>query len=147
MIYNILIIEDETETSKYLALALQREGFYVECAENGEQGLEILKKGKIEFDLIVLDLKMPKMFGDEVLKEIRKISPYIQVVVYTNYGQDTQVLQKLINLGIDGFIKKGATADLKSTVDIIKSKLIPMDEDARKELLNKFFTQITLENQ
>lgn len=144
MQYNILIIEDETETSKYLTLLLEKEGFSVESAQNGQEGLS--KLGHKEFDLIVLDLKMPGMLGDEVLKNIRQVSPYIQVVVYTNYGQDPKIMQKLINLGVDGFIQKGATADLQETVKFIKSKLIPTDEDTRKKLLNNLFRQLPIEN-
>jgi DNA-binding NtrC family response regulator len=139
MKYKILIIEDETETSKYLSLALTDEGFEVECAENGIVGIEKLRKSS--FDLIVLDLKMPEKSGDEVLKEIREIDPYVQVVIYTNYS-DAPVMQKLINMGVEGFIRKGATADLYETVEFIKSKLYPIDDDQRKAVLNKLFQQI-----
>jgi len=139
MNYKILIIEDETETSKFLSLALQKEGFEVECAENGNIGLSLLKQK--EFDMVILDLKMPGMSGDEVLKELRNISPYLQVVVYTNYS-NAPVMQKLINLGVEGFIKKGAEADLWGTVEFIKSKFQPINDENRKKLLNKLFEQI-----
>lgn len=141
MKYKILIIEDENETSKFLSLALKKADFEVEIAETGIKGLEKLKHTK--FDLIVLDLKMPEMTGDEVLKELRKIDPFIQVVVYTNYN-DAPIMQKLINLGIDGFIKKGADADLWGTVEFIKSKFEPLEDTERQELLDKLFTQINI---
>jgi len=84
---------------------------------------------------------MPGMSGDEVLKELRSISPYLQVVVYTNYS-NAPVMQKLINLGVEGFIKKGAEADLWGMVEFIKSKFQPIDDVNRKKLLNKLFEQI-----
>ena len=141
MKYKILIIEDESETSKFLSLALEKADFEVEIAETGTKGLQKIKQTK--FDLIVLDLKMPGMTGDEVLKELRKIDPFIQVVVYTNYN-DAPIMQKLINMEIDGFIKKGANADLWGTVEFIKSKFEPLEDDKRQELLDKLFTQINI---
>jgi len=141
MKYKILIIEDENETSKFLSLALKKEDFDVEIAETGIIGLQKFKQTK--FDLIVLDLKMPEMTGDEVLKELRKIDPFVQVVVYTNYN-DAPIMQKLINMGIDGFIKKGADAELWGTVEFIKSKFEPLDDDKRQEVLDKLFKQINI---
>lgn len=138
MNYRVLIIEDEIDTSKYLALALEMEAIAAVCADNGAAGLRYLQEQ--EFDLIVLDLKMPNMDGVEVLREIRKQQPYIPVIVYTNYG-DFATTQSLINLGVDGFIPKGATADLGKLVQVIKSKLLPMDETERRALLDQFFKQ------
>jgi CheY-like chemotaxis protein len=143
MNYKILIIEDELKTSELLSNALSIEGFSVECAENGIVGLKKLKQS--HFDLIVLDIKMPDKNGDEVLKEIREINPFIPVVVYTNYP-DKDIMQKLINLGVDGFLDKGASADLWSTVDFIKLKLIPIGDEKRKELLNKMFNDLKKPN-
>lgn len=139
MSYKILIVEDEQETSKYLSNALIDEGFLVDCAEDGIIGIEKLKQSK--YDLIVLDLKMPGKSGDEVLKEIRDINPFILVIVYTNYTEAT-IMQKLINLGVDGFLKKGASADLWGTVEYIKSKFYPIDDEKRKELMDRLFKQI-----
>jgi DNA-binding response OmpR family regulator len=140
MNYSILIIEDETETSKYLSLALTDEGFDVVCAENGTKGLALLREQA--FDMIILDLQMPGMYGDKVLKEIRVIAPYVLVIVYTNNG-NIEVMETLMNLGVDGFAKKGATADLFKIVEMVKAKLHPISEEARKTLLDKFLNQIT----
>ena len=136
MKYEILIIEDEEKTAEYLSLALEKENFNVEIADTGKKGLDKLKEKK--FDLIVLDLKMPEMSGDEVLKEFRKIDPFTEVLVYTNHN-NSEEMQKLINLGIDGFMKKGGKADLWNIVEIIKTKLEPIEEDLRKKMLDKFF--------
>jgi CheY-like chemotaxis protein len=139
MNYKILIVEDEAETSKYLSSALTDEGFIVEIAENGIIGLEKLKQSK--YNLIVLDLKMPGKTGDEVLKDIREIDPYIHVVINTNYAEP-QIMQKLINLGVDGYCQKGATADLWTIVDLIKSKLETINEDQRKDLIDKLVNHV-----
>ena len=139
MNYKILIVEDETETSKYLALALNEEGFDTVCVENGVDALRELHAQTI--DLIVLDLKLPRMTGDELLEKIRQINRYLEVVVYTNYD-NAPVMQKLINLGIDGFLKKGTDVELYDIVAFIKSKFEPLEADERKQLLDRVFQHI-----
>ena len=83
------------------------------------------------------------MNGDEILEKIRAINAYVEVVVYTNYD-NAPILQKLINLGIDGFLKKGANAELYDIVEFIKSKFEPLDEENRHKLLDKVFQKIPL---
>ena len=122
----VLIIEDELSTARPVQEALTRNGIDAEIAQNGLQGLEMLKQDN--YDLVLLDLKMPGLSGEEVLKEIRKADPFIDVVIYTNYSEFSD-LKKLTNIGIDGYINKGATADLKELVNTIKQKLAPLDSE------------------
>ena len=122
----VLIIEDELSTARPVQEALKINGIDAEIAQNGLQGLEMLKQDN--FDLVLLDLKMPGLSGEEVLKEIRKADPFIDVVIYTNYSEFSD-LKKLTNIGIDGYINKGATADLKELVNTIKQKLAPLDSE------------------
>lgn len=129
----VMLVEDETKTAEMLKQALESEGIEVAWVTDGQAALDLMGKGK--FDLIILDLKLPGMSGDQALEEIRRVDPYIDVVVYTNY-QDPPVMQKLINLGVEGYISKGASADLWETVDRIKGILDPFSEDDREKLLN-----------
>lgn len=122
----VLIIEDELSTARPVQEALKINGIDAEIAQNGLQGLEMLKQDN--YDLVLLDLKMPGLSGEEVLKEIRKADPFIDVVIYTNYSEFSD-LKKLTNIGIDGYINKGATADLKELVNTIKQKLAPLDSE------------------
>ncbi|HFF8588623.1 TPA: response regulator [Raoultella ornithinolytica] len=130
----ILLVEDEVKTAEMLKGALEEEGIEVQWVNNGEDALKLIHPGG--YDLIILDLKLPGMTGDEILESLRKIDPYVDVVVYTNY-QDPPVMRKLINLGVDGYISKGATADLWDTVKQIKDMLDPMSEDERENLLKQ----------
>lgn len=118
----ILIIEDEQMTAKAVREALKLNGMEAESVEDGVKGLELIKKN--EYDLILLDLKMPKLSGEEVLKEIRKIRPYVFVIIYTNFSEFADI-KTLANIGIDGYVNKGADADLSELVNIIKEKLEP----------------------
>ena len=130
----VLLIEDEAKTAEMLKLALEGENIEVEWAASGEEGLKLTVKGK--FDLIILDLKLPGIMGEKVLEEIRKIDPYVEVIIYTNY-ENPPVMRTLINLGVDGYIKKGADADLWETVSQIKRKLEPVSKDVFEELVDE----------
>lgn len=123
---NILIIEDELMTATAVKEALELNGMTAEIAEDGMKGLELIKKN--DYDLVLLDLKMPKLSGEEVLREIRKIRPYVFVIIYTNFSEFADI-KALANIGIDGYVNKGPDSDLKELVNIINSKLEPFSID------------------
>lgn len=126
--YSVLIIEDELDTAHPIKGAL---GFYeieADIAEDGEMGLKLFKEHPDKYDLILLDLKMPGMQGDEVLRNIRKIDPYIYVVVYTNHGGFAN-LKELVNIGIDKYMDKGGGAEIQELVDVIVGLLNPLTEE------------------
>lgn len=128
----ILLVEDEHKTGEMLKQALESEGIGVVWAEDGEAAKDTMEKGK--FDLVILDLKLPKASGEEVLNHIREIDPYVEVIVYTNY-REAPVMKNLINLGVEGYINKGADAELWDTVRQIKEKLDPFTEDKEGHIL------------
>lgn len=130
----VLLVEDEVKTAEMLREALTEEGISVDWVTNGDDALKLIKPGS--FDLIILDLKLPGMTGDEILEHLRQVDSYVDVIVYTNY-QDPPVMQKLINLGVDGYISKGANADLWDTVEKIKKLLDPLSDDERDQLLSQ----------
>ena len=113
----VLIIEDETATAEAVKEALALDDISADIASDGESGLEKLKSNN--YDLILLDLKMPGLSGDEVLSEIRKQDPFIDVIIYTNYTEFADI-KKLANIGIDGYINKGPKADLSELISAIK---------------------------
>lgn len=129
----ILVIEDEMMTAKNVKAAFELNGMETEIAQDGEAGLKLIREK--EYDLILLDLKMPKMSGEEVLKEIRKIRPYVFVVIYTNFSDFTD-LKVLTNIGIDGYVNKGPDADLQELVDIVKEKLEPFSIENVRTILD-----------
>lgn len=122
----VLLVEDEKKTGEMLKKALESENISVEWVLDGKAAISKIQRGR--FDLIILDLKLPEITGDEVLEDIRRIDPYVEVIVYTNY-QDPSVMKKLINLGVEGYINKGPDADLWETVEKIKARLYPFNEE------------------
>ena len=128
----VLIVEDEPITGEMLKKALEKEDIEVVLAADGPAALKGMEPGT--YDLVVLDLKLPGMSGDQVLEAIRKIDRFVEVVVYTNY-QDPPVMKNLIRLGVQEYISKGPAADLWEAVEIIKRRLNPLSQEEREELL------------
>ena len=128
----VLLVEDEPATGEMLQKALESKGIAAVHAFDGDAALEAMKPG--EFDLVVLDLKLPGLSGDQVLEKMRKIDPYVDVIVYTNY-QDPPVMKRLFPLGVSGYIQKGAGADLWEIVRQIQQRLEPYTAEERDEVL------------
>lgn len=128
----VLIIEDEIVTAEAVKEALALDNISADIASDGKSGLE--KFISNNYDLILLDLKMPGLSGDEVLSEIRKRDPFIDVIIYTNY-RDFADIKKLMNIGIEGYINKGPKADLSELISVIKEKLAPLDDETISALL------------
>ncbi|MCF8113918.1 MAG: response regulator [Desulfotignum sp.] len=67
----VLVVDDETAILKMLALALSRKGYQVDTAQSGEQAVERLRSA--DYSLVITDMRMEKMSGDEVLQEVKHI--------------------------------------------------------------------------
>lgn len=102
----ILIAEDEKPMSKALEIKLGRAGYDVKAVYNGEEAIEILKKEK--FDLLLLDLIMPKKDGFDVLAEIKNKKIKTAVIVLSNLGQEEDI-NKAKALGAKDFFIKSDT--------------------------------------
>lgn len=112
----ILIIEDEQSLARALELKLSHSGFEVRTALDGISGLELLDKET--FDLILLDLIMPKMNGYEVLDRLKEKQNKVPVIVLTNLGQEEDK-SRVENLGAVGFFVKSNTplAEIAKYID------------------------------
>lgn len=128
----ILIIEDEISTATPVKEALALDGIEADIALDGAKGLALFKEG--DYDLVLLDLKMPGLSGEEVLQEIRRIDPFVDVIIYTNYTEFADI-KKLTNIGIEGYINKGPNADLSELIAQIKIRLAPLSEEQISALL------------
>jgi two-component system response regulator AtoC len=99
----VLIVDDEPNLRKILAAQLSRDGYEVMLAEDGEQGLSMLREHHI--DLVVTDLKMPKVDGMTLLREALKESPDLPIVMITAHGTvDTAV--EALKLGAFDYLTK-----------------------------------------
>ena len=102
--YKILVVDDERNIREFLFVALSRvDEFSVELAENGEEALRKIEKG--QFDLVLADLKMPRMDGLQLIAEIINSKPDILTVLMTGYGTIDTAL-KAIKGGASDYIMK-----------------------------------------
>lgn len=99
----ILVVDDESRMRKLVHDFLQRKGYQVLEAENGEQAIDIFCSEK-EIDLIILDVMMPKMDGWQVCREIRKMSKVPIVMLTARADEQDELLG--FELGVDEYISK-----------------------------------------
>ncbi len=81
----ILVIDDEEMVRMSLSNGLTRAGYAVLEAADGEMGLELFRKRVDEIDLVILDLVLPELWGDEIFPQLQVIKPGVKVVVYTGF--------------------------------------------------------------
>jgi len=117
----ILFIEDESALQKTFRDVLEKEGYQMISALDGESGLNLAKSQKP--DLILLDLILPKKDGFEVLKELKKdeATKEIPVIVLTNL-EDIESVEKAIELGANTYLVK-AQYTLNEVIQKVKKAL------------------------
>jgi DNA-binding response OmpR family regulator len=117
----IAIIEDDLAISQMYRIKFENEGFDVETAENGKLGLELAEHMKP--DIILLDLMMPEMNGDEMLKKLRATDwgKDIKVVILTNMGEQ-ELPQDVRNLNVEAVILK-ADMTPRQVAELVKKHL------------------------
>lgn len=117
----ILIIEDEKILSDLLERKLREIGYDVAVAPNGEAGLSRMKKEN--FDLILLDIIMPKKGGFEVLEEMQRNSQLkkIPVIVISNSGQPVEI-SRALELGVKDYLVK-TQFDPQEVIEKVKKQL------------------------
>jgi DNA-binding response OmpR family regulator len=108
----IAIIEDEAAIRRMYALKLRFSDFEVCEAADGEEGLKLIEKEQP--DLVLLDLRMPRMSGDEMLRELRsnEWGESVPVIILTNISKD-EAPRTLWHLGVSDFIVKSNSTPQK----------------------------------
>lgn len=98
----VLVVDDEKLIVKGIRFSLEQDGMEVTCAYDGEEALELVKK--TEFDVILLDVMLPKLTGFEVCQQIREFSN-VPIIMLTAKGDD---MDKILGLeyGADDYITK-----------------------------------------
>jgi YesN/AraC family two-component response regulator len=99
----VLIVEDDAPSRSFMKDTVESQGFETFTAENGLQGLMNFKK--VNPDLVLSDINMPKVNGLELLEEIRRISPNVIVVMVTAFGCEEYAI-KAMELRANNYLKK-----------------------------------------
>ena len=120
----ILIIEDDAKIRRFLQLELEHEGYQIDLAENGEEGLS--KVQKLYYDIILLDLMLPLVSGEEVCKKIRGVSE-VPVIVITA-KDDIRNKVELLDMGADDYITKPFNIEeLFARIRVVLRRYKPQD--------------------
>ncbi|HSW66219.1 MAG TPA: response regulator [Bacillota bacterium] len=117
----IAIVEDDAAISQMYRIKFEAEGYTVETAENGKLGLELAEEMKP--DVILLDLMMPIMTGEEMLAKLRKTEwgKNIKVIILTNRGEQ-EIPPEVRSLNVDAVILKAAMTP-RQVAELVKLKL------------------------
>ena len=121
MVAKVAIIEDDQAISQMYRFKFEAEGYRVETAENGRLGLELAEK--MNPDIILLDLMMPEMNGDQMLAKMRKTNwgNKIKVIILTNMGEQ-EIPEEVKKLGVAAVILK-ADMTPKQDAEVVKAQL------------------------
>lgn len=121
MATKIAIVEDDQAISQMYRIKFEAEGYQVETAENGKLGLEMIETFKPV--IVLLDLMMPEMSGDEMLDKMRKTAwgKDIKVIILTNVGEQ-EIPEEVKNLGVSAIILK-ADMTPRQVAELVKTQL------------------------
>ena len=108
MTFRILVIDDEKNIREGLAEYLRTDGYDVVCAESGDEGISLFNKGDI--DLIITDLKMPGLCGEELMIRILAVSPGFPVIILTGHGT-IDIAVSAMRMGAYDFLSKPVDLD------------------------------------
>lgn len=143
----ILIIDDESVICQGCRLALSPPAYTVESRLDGHGGLEALRSG--DFDLVLLDMKLPDMEGMEILKIIRREKPDTSVIVMTGYFTVQNAVEAMKSGAVDYLTKPFTDDSILISVEraLEKKQLIEENRFLRKELFDRYsFDQIVGES-
>ena len=87
----VLLVDDEENLVEYMSKRLLKQGFNVKASFSGEEALEAAKQAN--YDVAVVDLKMPGIDGVETQKRLRQIQPFLQCIVLTGHGSIESALE------------------------------------------------------
>lgn len=143
----VLLVDDETEFIEAMSERLAIRGYQVFCSSTGEDALAQLEK-EPDIDVAILDLKMPVMGGIEILEEIKKRHPLVQVIMLTGYSTVSSATEAMKLGAFDYVVKPHDTERLITLINeaaarkkkyadqILKVRMIPyISERNRKQLI------------
>jgi len=123
MAKTVLIVEDESNIRELLRMYLEQEGYHVETAQNGSEGLRTFKR--VHPDLVLLDVMMPVMDGNQMIRELRTFSK-TPVIMLTAKGEMMDKITGL-ELGADDYITK--PFEMREVMARVKAVLRRFDDD------------------
>lgn len=135
----ILVVDDEIGIRESLQKILEKEGFSVEIASNGEDAFKNIRRGDI--DLLITDIRMVGMDGMELLKVCKSVSPFTEVIMITGYASVDTAVDSMKQGAYDYITKPFKKADILRAVNkAIEKQVLTMDNIKMKERIEAFET-------
>ncbi|MCB0337401.1 MAG: response regulator, partial [Bdellovibrionales bacterium] len=106
----ILVVDDEEPVRNVLSKSLSHLGYQVEVAENGEQAIEKYVQTVGHYDLVILDMLMPQLSGEQVFFSLKEHNPEVAVLVISGFTSEESV-NRILENGGKGFIQKPFTIE------------------------------------
>lgn len=117
--FSVLVVDDEDALRSVLSTELLSEGYVVETAPDGDDAIAILQQK--QFDLVLLDIKMPRVDGFEVLRFIKQRYPSTKVIMLTGFADLKNAIESK-KLGAEDFVSKPYDlVDLLTTIERVLS--------------------------
>ena len=132
----ILVADDEQSMREFLDIMLKKEGYKVSLASNGEEVLKLVEKDL--FDLVLLDIRMPKLDGLSTLKKIKAVSPETIVIMITAYASADTAIRAMKEGAYDYITKPFKVDEIKL---IIKNALEKKNLQKENTLLKQAVTE------
>ena len=123
----VLVVDDEPDVRKVVRMTLEKAGYNVIEAEDGEQAMARIKEGEnpLGLDVIITDIRMPKVDGGLCVDILKKIAPEIPVVMVTGYS-DTEMAKAFLEKGVKDYLVK--PVEKKKFLDVV-GKIIAAGKD------------------
>jgi len=139
----VLVVDNEKSMRDFLSIVLKKEGYFVETAEDGDQALKLLEKDI--FDLVLTDMKMPRMSGLDLLKALKDLSPETIIIMMTAYASAETAVEAMKEGAYDYLTKPFQIDEVKLIIKnaLERRKLRQENTQLRRELKGQAtFTQI-----
>jgi two-component system, cell cycle sensor histidine kinase and response regulator CckA len=115
----ILVVDDEAPVRTVTAHLLRRYGFEVLTAADGREGVEMFQQHAKEICLVMLDMTMPELSGDEVFREIRRIRPDARIIITSGHAENNPA-GRFAGSGMYGYLQKPyQAAELRQKLDAV----------------------------
>lgn len=115
----VLVVDDDSRVRDAIIDILDLVGVCGIPASNGEEGLELFQENPDSIELVILDLMMPVMNGEDTLRELQSVDPTVKVLVSSGFGEAATV-RKMVGNGAVGFLHK--PYDLHALISAVKSQ-------------------------
>lgn len=134
----ILLVDDERDFTETLAERLRNRDLFVTTAFSGEEAIRVLKE--YNFDVAIVDVKMPGMDGIEVLKEIKKLKPLTEVLMLTGHGTVESAIEGMKSGAYDYLIKPCEMGTLLGKITGAYERKVEQEERIRRAMAEKLST-------